>query len=181
MYVAAFAKLGTTAYASYQAAASINNIFSFAGFSVGDAALILSLIHIYYGEEPSPELLDPYTQRIKSYPWKFIFTMVFVVLDIKLVIDDWQFAVAAVCAVWLLLEMSIADIKYRIVPDQFIMLLAVSALGFIPYHGSWRDCLFGGLAGFCIMFPVSYTHLDVYKRQGERHHSLRRRQNCRKG
>ncbi len=41
MYVAAFAKLGTTAYASYQAAASINNIFSFAGFSVGDAALIL--------------------------------------------------------------------------------------------------------------------------------------------
>ncbi len=41
MYVAAFAKLGTTAYASYQAAAAINNIFSFAGFSVGDAALIL--------------------------------------------------------------------------------------------------------------------------------------------
>lgn len=41
MYVAAFAKLGTTAYASYQAAASINNIFSFAGFSVGDATLIL--------------------------------------------------------------------------------------------------------------------------------------------
>ncbi len=41
MYVAAFAKLGTTAYAAYQAAAAINNIFSFAGFSVGDATLIL--------------------------------------------------------------------------------------------------------------------------------------------
>lgn len=117
-----------------------------------------------YGEEPSPELLDPYTQRIKSYPWKFIFTMAFVVLDIKLVIDDWQFAVAAVCAVWLLLEMSIADIKYRIVPDQLIMLLAVSALGFIPYHGSWRDCLFGGLAGFCIMFLTALAGKIAYKR-----------------
>ncbi len=41
MYVAAFAKLGTTAYAAYQAAATINNIFAFASFSVGDATLIL--------------------------------------------------------------------------------------------------------------------------------------------
>ncbi|MBQ1489931.1 MAG: MATE family efflux transporter [Eubacterium sp.] len=41
MYVAAFSRIGVTAYASYQAAASINNIFSFAAFSVGDAALIL--------------------------------------------------------------------------------------------------------------------------------------------
>ena len=41
MYVAAFSRMGTTAYASYQAAASIQNIFNFAAFSVGDAALIL--------------------------------------------------------------------------------------------------------------------------------------------
>ncbi len=41
MYVAAFSRIGTTAYAAYQAAASINSIFSFAAFSVGDASLIL--------------------------------------------------------------------------------------------------------------------------------------------
>lgn len=41
MYVAAFARIGTTAYASYQAAAAINSIFSFAAFSVGDATLIM--------------------------------------------------------------------------------------------------------------------------------------------
>ena len=41
MYVAAFSRIGTTAYAAYQAAASINSIFSFAAFSVGDAALSL--------------------------------------------------------------------------------------------------------------------------------------------
>ena len=41
MYVAAYNRIGTTAYAAFQAANSIFNIFSFASFSVGDAALIL--------------------------------------------------------------------------------------------------------------------------------------------
>ncbi|XVG96184.1 MATE family efflux transporter [Eubacteriales bacterium KG127] len=41
LYVVAFAKLGVTSYAAYQAANNINGIFIFAGFSVGDAALIL--------------------------------------------------------------------------------------------------------------------------------------------
>ncbi len=41
MYVAAFNRIGTTAYAAYQAANSIFNIFNFAAFSIGDAALIL--------------------------------------------------------------------------------------------------------------------------------------------
>ena len=41
MYVAAFSRISTTAYAAYQAANSIFNIFNFAAFSIGDAALIL--------------------------------------------------------------------------------------------------------------------------------------------
>lgn len=41
MYVAAFNRLGTTAYAAYQAGNVIFNIFNFAAFSIGDAALIL--------------------------------------------------------------------------------------------------------------------------------------------
>ena len=41
MYVAAFNRIETTAYAAYQAANSLFNIFNFASFSVGDAALIL--------------------------------------------------------------------------------------------------------------------------------------------
>lgn len=118
-----------------------------------------------YGEEPSPELLDPYTQRVKSYPWKFVLTMLFVVLDIKLVMDDWRFAVAAVCAIWLLLEMAIADLKYRVVPDQLVILLAVCGLGFIPFHGSWRDCLFGGLIGFGVMAFVALLGKMAYRRE----------------
>ena len=41
MYVAAFSRISTTAYAAYQAANAIFNIFNFAAFSIGDAALIL--------------------------------------------------------------------------------------------------------------------------------------------
>ena len=41
MYVAAFNRIGTTAYAAYQAANSMFNICNFAAFSIGDAALIL--------------------------------------------------------------------------------------------------------------------------------------------
>ena len=41
MYVAAFNRISTTAYAAYQAANTIFNIFNFAAFSLGDAALIL--------------------------------------------------------------------------------------------------------------------------------------------
>lgn len=41
MYVAAFSRISTTAYAAYQAANAIFNIFNFAAFSIGDAGLIL--------------------------------------------------------------------------------------------------------------------------------------------
>lgn len=41
MYVAAFARIGVTAGAAYQACNTISNMFSMMAFSVGDAALIL--------------------------------------------------------------------------------------------------------------------------------------------
>ena len=108
-----------------------------------------------YDEKPCEELLDPYTQRVKSYPWKYIFTMFFVVLNIRLVTDDIQFAVAASCVIWLLLEIAIADIKYRIIPDQLVLLLAVSALGFVTFHSDYRECLWGGLCGLGVMLMVA--------------------------
>ena len=41
MYVAAFNRIGTTEYAAFQAANTISNVFAFAAFSIGDAALIM--------------------------------------------------------------------------------------------------------------------------------------------
>ena len=117
-----------------------------------------------YGETPTEEMLDPYTQRVKSYPWKYIFTMVFVVLGIKMVMDDWQFAIGGFCAIWLLLEMAIADIKYRIVPDQLVLLLTVCTLGFLPYLGGWKSCLFGAAIGFGVMGATALLGKLAYKR-----------------
>ncbi|MBR3785361.1 MAG: prepilin peptidase [Firmicutes bacterium] len=117
-----------------------------------------------YGQQPTEEMLDPYTQRVKSYPWKYIFTMLFVVLNIKMVMDDWQFAIGGLCAIWLLLEMTIADIKYRIIPDQFILLLTVCALGFIPYQGGWKSCLLGAAIGFGVMAATALLGRLAYKR-----------------
>ena len=41
MYVAAFARIGITAGAAIQACNTINNLFTLAAFSIGDAILIL--------------------------------------------------------------------------------------------------------------------------------------------
>lgn len=117
-----------------------------------------------YGEEPSKELRDPYVQRVKSYPWKYIFTMLFIVLGMKMAVKDWRFAVAGVFAMWLLLEMSIADVKYRIIPDQLIVLLAVTGLGFIPFHFDWLACLTGPPVGFGIMGFIALAGKLLKKR-----------------
>ena len=117
-----------------------------------------------YGQTPTAEMSDPYTQRVKSYPWKYIFTMLFIILGIKMVSQDWRFAVAGVCSIWLLLEMAIADCKYRIVPDQLVILLAVSALGFVNFHGSWKECLIGALIGLGVMSLTAFVGKLAYKR-----------------
>lgn len=117
-----------------------------------------------YGETPKPELKDPYTQRLKSHPWKYAFTMLFVVLNIKLVIDDWQFAIAASLAIWFLLELAVGDIKYRILPDQLIILLAVCGVGFLPYHSGIKECLLGAAIGFGAMMAFALIGKLAYKR-----------------
>lgn len=118
-----------------------------------------------YGQVPALEMSDPYVQRVKSYPWKYIFTMLFIVIGIKLVIDDVRFAVCAMISIWLLLEMAIADIKYRIVPDQLVILLAASGIGFVSFHGSVKECALGALVGFGIMAFVALVGKLAYKRE----------------
>lgn len=62
-----------------------------------------------YGQEPDEELLRPTHQRVKSTPWKYVFTGLFIVVGIAMGRDDPYYGFAAVFALWLLLEMSIAD------------------------------------------------------------------------
>lgn len=116
-----------------------------------------------YGEKPSDELKDPYTQRVKSYPWKYVFSMFFVAVGLYLVRTDALYALASLASLWLLLEMSISDIKYRIVPDQLILLLLVSSVGFLQYHG-WKDMLYGAGVGIVIMGFTAVLGKALYRR-----------------
>ena len=84
-----------------------------------------------YDEDPSEELMRRDVQRVKSMPWKYIFSMLFIVINMTLVREDLQFAIATSFTLWLLLELAIADVKYNILPDQLIILLAVCSIGFV--------------------------------------------------
>ena len=108
-----------------------------------------------YGQEPDEELLHPTIQRLRSVPWKYVFSGLFVVMAVWLAMRNPVYGVAALAAVWLLLEMAIADIKYRIVPDQLVLLLVICGCGFIPFHeGGPLSGLWGALVGFGVMLLI---------------------------
>ena len=119
-----------------------------------------------YGERPSEELLDPYTQRIKSYPWKYVLTMFFVAVGIYFAVRDYRSAVPMVIVLWLLVEMAIGDAKYRIIPDELVVLTAIAAIGFVNYNGGWKDCLIGAGAGFALMGLIALIGRLMYRRSG---------------
>lgn len=105
-----------------------------------------------YGQTPSEELLHPTKQRIRSTPWKYVFTGFFIAIGIYLGVDNLSYAIPALAAIWLLVEMSAADIKYMIVPDQLIILLAATGIGFIPHHeGGPLSGIWGALLGFGVV------------------------------
>ena len=123
-----------------------------------------------YGEEPSEELLHPTTQRIKSVPFKYVFTGLFIALAIYMGIRDPASCPAFLIASWLLLLMSIADVRYMIVPDQLIMLLILTGLGTIPqkmaiYHRhAVYDSLLGAAAGLVVMLAIALISRAIYKK-----------------
>ena len=123
-----------------------------------------------YDEEPSEELLHPTEQRIKSVPFKYVFTGIFIALGIYMGIKDPSIALPFLLAMWLLLIMSISDLKYMIVPDQFIMLLVLTGLGFLPqkmaiYHRhAIYDSLIGAAAGLILMLVIALFSRAIYKK-----------------
>lgn len=118
-----------------------------------------------YGKEPDEELLYPTRQRIKSTPWKYCFSCLFVMAGIKLGLEDPLYAVIALMACWLLLEMAIADLKYMIVPDQLIVLLMVAGVGFVPHHnGGPFAGVKGAAIGFAIMLSIGILGKIIYRK-----------------
>lgn len=166
-----------------------------------------------YDEEPDEELAHPTRQRVRSTPWKYVFSALFAVLAIYLfvggrdalaalftagdaaaggqmaeiagqtggaagfgalfgmagftkMLSNMGYGLAVLAALWLLLLMSVADVKYRIVPDQLVLLLAVCGCGFIPFHpGGPLSGIWGGLAGMGIFLLIALLGRLLFHRE----------------
>lgn len=139
----------------------------FIGIFVGSSVVyVFNHIHAKWlcDYDTEPETEEFYTQRIKGYPWKYVFSATFIVIGIYLGLYDWQYAIAGVVAIWLLIEIAIADIKYMIIPDQFVILLAITAFGFIPFHNDYFDILRGLLLGFGAMLVIGIIGKLLFKK-----------------
>ena len=119
-----------------------------------------------YGETPSPELMDRSVQRIKGWPWRWIYAGGLACLCVRLIwtkiqhppaaydglsedmiqlICQSQLMLAGLAACWAMLIIGLADLKYMIIPGQFVIMLAIAGMGFLPLQENlWQPL--GGLA-----------------------------------
>jgi len=118
-----------------------------------------------YGEKPSAELTDPHIRRVKGYPWRWVYAAGFSCLLVRLSFYDVRFAAAALFACWALLIIGLADLKYMIIPDQFVIMLALTAFGFIPFYGSILQPAAGAVIGGGAIFIVGLLAKAVYKKE----------------
>ena len=128
------------------------------GFFAGPAAVYV-FNHIpakwlcEYGEDPAEnQIKDPRLtgeeKRIKENPWRWVYAVGFICLCLRLSLIEYndgllsvqpqvttettQLALAGLIACWLMLIIALADLKFMIIPDQFVLLLALTSVGFSP-------------------------------------------------
>lgn len=97
-----------------------------------------------YGEKPEDKL---WGIRIPKYPWSLAFSLLFIAMSYVLWGKGILYAIAGILCLWFLLLISIADIKYMIVPDQFVVAVSVTAVGFIPFQEGFFSPFYGALLG----------------------------------
>ena len=138
-----------------------------------------------YDEEPSEDLRDPQIQRIKGWPWRWVYAGLFACIALRLVftqihrppggfeglpdnmiqlMSQGQFMLAGLFSCFAMAIIGIADRKYMIVPDQFVIMLAVASLGFLPLHHEMIQPLGGLTIGGGVMFLVAVIGRFVYKK-----------------
>ena len=118
-----------------------------------------------YGETPDEELEHPTVQRLKSTPWKYVFSIFFIFLGILLFVRNILYAIPVLLASWLLTIMAVSDRKYMVVPDQFIILLLVTSVGFVPFV-DLKSMLYGAGLGFGVLLLMALVSRLIYKKPG---------------
>ena len=100
-------------------------------------------------------------QRIPSSPWKYAFTGYFAITGVYLAIrgGSLTYEISVLCVLFIVLEMAIADQLYRVVPDEFSIMLAISAAAFLQYHETWWEPAAGAAFGLGISLATLYSKL----------------------
>jgi len=115
-----------------------------------------------YGQEPEKGM---WGVRIKKKPWANVFTLVFIACFIMLLDQGYMYVIAGMLALWLLLQIGIADKKYMIIPDQHVFALAVTAIGFIPFQPSYLSPLLGALIGGGSLILIGLLGQIIFKKE----------------
>lgn len=106
------------------------------------------------GEILPPSLIadiESERQRLPSTPWKLVFTVFFGASGVFLAVrESAQYMIAGMLLIFIASMMAICDAKYRLVPDQLNVLLAVSAVGFVSFHDRLLEPLYGALIGLAL-------------------------------
>ena len=104
-------------------------------------------------------------ERIKKRPWTIVLILIFTAAALKLLGQGFLYAIPGIAALWLLLQIGMADKKYMIIPDQFVIALAVAALGFIPFHSSFQSQLIGAFVGGGSIFMMGAMGKLIFRKE----------------
>lgn len=104
-------------------------------------------------------------QRLPSSPWKYAFTGYFAITGLYLALrgGSLSYEISVLCVLFIVLEMAIADQLYRVVPDQFSIMLAISAVAFIQYHDKWWEPAAGAALGLGISLAILLLGMLLFK------------------
>ena len=104
-------------------------------------------------------------QRLPSSPWKYAFMGYFALTGLYLAIrgSGLFFEISVLCVLFIVLEMAISDQLYRVVPDQFCIMLAIAATAFVEYHEKWWEPAAGAALGLGISVAVLLLGMLLFK------------------
>ncbi|MDR3295429.1 MAG: A24 family peptidase [Clostridiales Family XIII bacterium] len=114
-----------------------------------------------YGETPDVRHLPP---RVGRYPWGPLFALVFASATFKTGLAGWTYGAAVLPALWLLLLIGMSDKKYCIIPDQFVIALAVTGIGFASLGNGVLSPLLGLAAGGGVFFVIGLLGKLIMKK-----------------
>ncbi len=115
-----------------------------------------------YDEEPDERV---WGLRIKKYPWSPVFAILFIWILFFMWYRNPLYQLVAVISLWFLLLIFLADLKFMIIPDQFTMAIAITAIGYIPFQTDLLSPLLGAAIGGGSFLFIGFTGKLIFKKE----------------